>query len=55
MPHLEDYSDVEIAYPIEGEALVVKRVLNAQVKKDDVDQQRKNIFHTRCHIQNISM
>jgi hypothetical protein len=23
-----------------------------QIKEDDVDQQRENIFHTRCHIQN---
>jgi hypothetical protein len=23
-----------------------------QVKEDDVDKQRENIFHTRCYIQN---
>ena len=47
MPYLEDYSDVEIAYPIEGEALVIRRVLNAQVRVEDVDQQNENIFHIR--------
>jgi hypothetical protein len=52
MPHLVNYSDEEIAYPVEGEALVIRRALNMQIKKDDADQQRENIFHTRCHIQN---
>jgi hypothetical protein len=52
MPPLVDCSDKEIAYPVEGEALVIRRVLNMQIKKDNVDQQRENIFHTRCHIQN---
>jgi len=32
--------------------LVIRRALNMQIKEDDVDQQRENIFHTRCHIQN---
>jgi hypothetical protein len=35
---LKDYGDVEITYPVEGEALVIRQVLNAQVKEDDVDQ-----------------
>jgi hypothetical protein len=26
--------------------------LSAQVKEDDMEQQRENIFHTRCHINN---
>jgi hypothetical protein len=52
MPPLVDCSDEEIAYPVEGEALVIRRALNMQIKEDDVDQQRENIFHTRCHIQN---
>jgi hypothetical protein len=51
MPSLVDCSDEEIAYPVEEEALVIKRALNMQLK-EDVDQQRENIFHTRCHIQN---
>ncbi|KAL3566434.1 hypothetical protein D5086_031849 [Populus alba] len=52
MPPLVDCSDEEIAYPVEGGALVIRRALNMQIKEDDVDQQRENIFHTRCHIQN---
>jgi len=31
--------------------LVIRRALNMQIK-EDVNQQRENIFHTRCHIQN---
>jgi len=46
MPLLVDCSDEEIAYPIEGEALVIRRALNIQINEDDVDQQRENIFHT---------
>jgi hypothetical protein len=44
MPHLEDCNDVKIAYPVEGEDLVVRRVLNAQVKKDYVVRKRKTSF-----------
>jgi len=44
--------DEEIAYLVEGEAFVIRCALNMQIKEDDVDQQRENIFHTRCHIQN---
>ena len=47
MPPLVDCSDEEIAYPIKGKALVIRRALNMQIKEDDVDQQRENIFHTR--------
>ena len=49
---LVNYSDEEIAYPVDGEALVIKCALNMQIKEDNVDQQRENVFHTRCHIQN---
>jgi len=52
MPPLMDCSDEEIAYPVEGEALVIRRLLNMQIKEDNIDQQQENIFHTRCHIQN---
>jgi hypothetical protein len=52
MPPLVDCSDEKIAYPVEGEALVIRRALNMQIKDDDIDQQRENIFHTRCDIQN---
>ena len=43
-------SDDEVEYAVEGEALVTRRVLNAQVKEDDMEQQRENIFHTGCLI-----
>jgi hypothetical protein len=46
LPPLKDCSDVEIAYPIKREVLVIRRMLNMQVKEDDIDQQRENIFHT---------
>ena len=50
VPPLKDYSDIEIVYLVEREALTITHVLNVYVKEDDVDQQRK-IFHTRRHIQ----
>ena len=28
------------------------RALSAQIKKDDIEQQRETIFHTRCHAHN---
>jgi len=52
MPPLVDCSDEEIAYPVEGEAWVIRCAVNMQIKDDDIDQQRENIFHTRCDIQN---
>ncbi|KAL6346188.1 hypothetical protein AAG906_027932 [Vitis piasezkii] len=41
MPSLEDACDDN-----------VEHALSAQVKEDDMEQQRENIFHTRCHINN---
>jgi hypothetical protein len=38
MPPLVDCSGEEIAYPVEGEALVVRHALNMQIKEDDVNQ-----------------
>jgi hypothetical protein len=52
MPPLLDCNDEEIAYSVEGEALVIRHALKMQIKEDDVDQQRENIYHTQCHIQN---
>jgi hypothetical protein len=52
MPMLEDTCDEDVEYPMEGESLVARRALSAQVKEDDIEQQRENIFHTRCHINN---
>ena len=33
-----------VEYPVEGESLVARRALRAQVKEDDMEQQRENIF-----------
>jgi hypothetical protein len=52
MPILEDVCADDVEYPVEGESLVARRALRAQVKEDDMEQQRENIFHTRCHINN---
>ena len=52
MPPLDDTSDVDLEFLVEGEALVRRRVLSAQVKEDDIEQQRESIFHTRCHVNN---
>ncbi|KAL4280025.1 hypothetical protein GQ457_03G018220 [Hibiscus cannabinus] len=38
----------ELEYAMDGEVLVVKRSLNTQVMEGE--QQRENIFHTRCHV-----
>ena len=50
MPPLEDASDIE--FVVEGEALIARRALNLQVKEEDNEVQRDNIFHTRCHVNN---
>ena len=52
MPPLDDTSDVDLEFPVEGEALVTRCVLSTQVKEDDVKQQHENIFHIRCHVNN---
>uniref|UniRef100_A0A2N9FXY3 Reverse transcriptase domain-containing protein n=1 Tax=Fagus sylvatica TaxID=28930 RepID=A0A2N9FXY3_FAGSY len=49
---LRTLGDDDVEYPVEGESLVARRALSAQVKEDDMEQQRENIFHTRCHINN---
>ena len=35
-----------------GESLVVRRAPNTEFKMDGIEQQRENIFRTRCHINN---
>jgi hypothetical protein len=50
MPPLEDSDGDELALPI-GESLVIRRTLQVQVKEDEINQQRENIFHTRCYVQ----
>ena len=52
IPSLKDACDDNVEYPVEGESLVARRALSAQVKEDDMEQQKENIFHTRCHINN---
>uniref|UniRef100_A0A2N9GIN0 Reverse transcriptase RNase H-like domain-containing protein n=1 Tax=Fagus sylvatica TaxID=28930 RepID=A0A2N9GIN0_FAGSY len=44
--------DEGVVYPVTGESLVARRALNTHIKVDDVEQQRENIFHTRCHVKN---
>ncbi|XP_048228809.1 uncharacterized protein LOC125369769 [Ricinus communis] len=52
IPQLEDGSDDCIEGPTGGELLVARRTLSVQMKEDDtLEQQRDNIFHTRCHVQ----
>ncbi|XP_048619950.1 uncharacterized protein LOC125590429 [Brassica napus] len=44
-------SDEEgVEYPVRGELLVTRRLLNAQPKAKE-DDQRENLFHTRCLVQ----
>ncbi|KAL4290500.1 hypothetical protein GQ457_14G015810 [Hibiscus cannabinus] len=45
---IEEEVNENVDFPADGEVLVVKRSLNTQVVQSD--QQRENIFHTRCHI-----
>ena len=53
MPPLEDVSgDDGKANADKGELLVTRRSLNTQIKVDETDQQRENIFHTRCSVNN---
>ena len=40
MPSLEDACDDNVEYPVDGESLVARRALSAQVKKDDMEQGR---------------
>ena len=51
MPELESCSDGSIEEPIKGDMLVTRRALNTQGKEDCNEEQRDNLFHTRCHVQ----
>jgi len=51
MVETEEESD-EVEYTTAGKALVTRCVLNSQVKEDDMEQRRENIFHTRFLINN---
>jgi len=50
MSPLEDCSDVNVAEPVNGDALVTTRALNMKPKVEGDEEQREHIFHTRCHI-----
>ena len=51
MPVLEDATDDEgAAYPLDNLSLVSRRALTAQIAEDETEQQRENIFHTRCSV-----
>ena len=53
VPELVDASDDDgVVYPVTGESLVARRAFNTHIKVDDAEQQRENIFHTRCHVNN---
>ena len=51
MPELESCSDGSIEEPIKGDMLVTRRALSTQIKEDCIEEQRDNLFHTRCHVQ----
>lgn len=38
MSPLEDASDENVIYPVKEESLVIRRALNVQIKKDNLDQ-----------------
>ena len=53
VPELVDVSnDDGVVYPVTGGFLVARRALNTHIKVNDTEQQRENIFHTRCHVNN---
>ncbi|TYJ95926.1 uncharacterized protein E5676_scaffold110G002380 [Cucumis melo var. makuwa] len=50
----EEESDAHDDEYIQGAcsmSLVTKRVLNLQIKEEKVEDQRENLFHTRCSIE----
>ena len=51
MSPLEDIDEDELAFPVTG-PLVIRHTLQVQVKEDESNQQRENIFHARCYVQN---
>ena len=50
MPPLEDYNDVDVVEPVNGDVLVTRHPLNMQPKVGGDEEQHEHIFHTRCHI-----
>jgi len=43
MSQLKDCGDVE--YVVDEKTLVIRNSFNVQINKDDIEQQRENIFH----------
>lgn len=52
MLSLKDTSEDAVKDLVQGESLVVRSALSVQVKKDDLERKRENIFYTRYHISN---
>jgi hypothetical protein len=52
MLSFKDVSDDNVKYVVEGKSLMIRRALKVQIKEDDLEQQMRNIFHKRCHINN---
>jgi hypothetical protein len=55
MLSLKDSSEDEVKYLVQGESHVVRSALSVQVKKDDLERKRENIFYTRYHIKICNM
>ena len=51
MPPLNDAYDGDGQYAVEEESLVAWRALSMQVKGEE-NNQRENLFHTRCFVDN---
>ena len=45
-----DYGD-DLEIPLSGGVFVTRRILSAQGVEDELQQQRDNLFHTRCLVQ----
>ena len=52
LPPLEDNCDEGVKYVAEGESLVARCALSAQITEANMKQQRETIFHTKCHVDN---
>ena len=48
----EDACDDDVEYPVDGESLMTRCALSAQVKEHYMEKQREKISHTRCHTNN---
>jgi hypothetical protein len=48
MSTVEDARYDAIKYLVKVESIMIRLALDVQVKEDDLEQQKKNIFHMRC-------